>query len=313
MSMNRRERFFAAVTGAPLDRPPVTAWVHFLSDHLPGDETARLHQRFVETYDWDVAKVMNDYRYPVPAGVQTFEDPESLRAFKPLGLDAPCFAEQIACLESLRTGLGPDIALLDTGFDPYQQLLRNVGFAEAPHLWRHEKETLRALGTVADSLAGYIRAVKAMGVEAIFFSINGAIQEGFPRGSSQAVYETYQRPFDLELLRAADGMVRILHVHGAGIDLARVLDYPCEVISVSDRLPGNPSLAELRQRTTTCLMGGLDETKIQERTLPALAREVDDALSQAGRRRFILAPGCTIPSFTPKRTLDFLREYTRGV
>lgn len=108
-------------------------------------------------------------------------------------------------------------------------------------------------------------------------------------------------------------MVRILHVHGIGLDIARVLDYPCEVISVSDRLPGNPSLAELRKITPKCLMGGIDETKFQERNLPAIAREVDDALAQAGRRNFILAPGCTLASFSPQRSLDFLRDYTRKV
>ena len=58
-------------------------------------------------------------------------------------------------------------------------------------------------------------------------------------------------------------------------------------------------------------MGGIDETKFQERNLPAIAREVDDALAQAGRRNFILAPGCTLVSFTPKRSLTYLRDYTR--
>jgi uroporphyrinogen decarboxylase len=309
--MNKRERFFAAVRGGKIDRPPVTAWVHFLSDHLTGEQTAALHRCFLETYDWDVAKVMNDYRYPVPAGVQTLEDPASLRKFKVLGLDAPCFSEQLNCLRSLRDALGPDIALIDTGFDPYQQILRNVGFDQAAHLWNNQAEALRALDSVADTLCGYIGAVKALGVEAFFLSINGAIREGFPRGSNEEVYETFQRPFDRRLLKAAEGMVRILHVHGAGLEMRRVLDYPCEVISVSDRLSGNPSLAELRKLTSKCLMGGIDETRIQERTLPALAHEIDDAFAQAGRRNFILAPGCTIPSFSPKRTLAFLREYTR--
>lgn len=309
--MNKRERFFAAASGGSPDRPPVTAWVHFLSDHLSGAQTARLHERFMQAYDWDLVKVMNDYRYPVPAEVRTFEDPASLGAFKALGLDAPCFAQQLECLKALRNALGPEVPLVETGFDPYQQLLRNVGFAEAPNLWRHRKETLQALGTVSESLVRYIKAAKALGVEGFFLSINGAIQEGYPRGSSREIYETFQRPFDLELLRAAEGMVRILHVHGVGLDPGRVLDYPCEVVSLSDRLSGNPSLAELRTRTNKCLMGGIDETKIQERTLPALAHEVDDALAHAGTRNFILAPGCTIPSFTPRRTLSFLRDYTR--
>jgi uroporphyrinogen decarboxylase len=311
--MNKRERFVAAVHGADVDRPPVTAWVHFLSDHLSGTETARLHQRFIETYDWDVAKVMGDYRYPVPEGVRTFEDPASLRAFRVLGMDTPAFAAQLECLAELRRSLGADIALVETVFDPYQQLLRNVGFSEAPNLWKHKADTLRALETVAQTSVSYVHALKTLGVDAYFLSINGAIREGFPRGSTREVYETYQRPFELEMLRAAEGMVRILHVHGVGLELGRVLDYPCEVISVSDRLAGNPSLAQLRKMTDKCLMGGLDETRFQERTLPSLAAEIDDAVAQAGRQKFILAPGCTIPSFTPKRSLQFLREYTRGL
>jgi uroporphyrinogen decarboxylase len=35
-------------------------------------------------------------------------------------------------------------------------------------------------------------------------------------------------------------MVRVLHVHGTGLDMERVKDYPCEVINLSDRLAGNP-------------------------------------------------------------------------
>lgn len=311
--MNKRERFFAAVCGQIVDRPPVTAWVHFLSDHLTGEQTAALHRCFLETYDWDVVKVMNDYRYPIPAGVQTLEDRASLRAFKPLDLDEPCFDRQLQCLAVLRATLDPDIALIDTGFDPYQQLLRNVGFDQAANMWKHKSDTLRALQIVAANTCGYIAAVRAQGVEAFFLSINGAIREGFPRGSNRQVYETFQRPFELQLLNAAEGMTRILHVHGVGLDLDRILDYPCEVISISDRLPGNPSLAEMRKLTTKCLMGGIDETKFQERNLRALAGEIDDALAMAGRRNFILAPGCTIPSFTPARSLTFLRDYTRKI
>ena len=311
--MNKRECFFAAVRGENIDRPPVTAWVHFLSDHLTGEHTAALHRCFVETYDWDVVKVMSDYRYPMPAGVQTLEDAASLRAFKPLDLDEPCFAQQLKCLAALRAALGSDIALIETGFDPYQQVLRNVGFDQAQHMWAHRAEALRALQVVAENTCRYIEAVKAQGVEAFFLSINGAIQEAYPRGSSRQVWETFQRPFELQLLEAAAGMVRILHVHGIGLDLGRVLHYPCDVVSISDRLPGNPSLAELRKITPKCLMGGIDETRFQERNLAAIAAEVDDALAQAGRSKFILAPGCTIPSFTPKRSLMFLRDYTRRI
>jgi len=309
--MNKRERFLAAVQRLPVDRPPVTAWVHFLSDHLDGARVAQLHVDFVRAYDWDVVKVMNDYRYPVPRDVRTLEAPESLLGYRRLGLDGPCFDEQLRCLQRLRAELGPETPLLETGFDPYQQILRNVGFDQAPNLIRHERQAHQALAAITETLCDYVRAARARGADGFFFSINGAIREGFPRGASDDVHARMQRPYDLEILRAAEGMVRVLHVHGTGLDLARIDGYPCEVLSVSDRLPGNPSLRELRAFTDRCLMGGIDETRVQERSLPLVAAEIDDALAQAGRDGLILSPGCTIPSFTPKRTLSFLREYTR--
>lgn len=311
--MNKRERFLAAVQGRPVDRPPVTAWVHFLSDHLDGERVARLHADFVRAYDWDVVKVMNDYRYPVPPGVRTLDAPESLLNYRPLGLDEPCFAEQLRCLERLRAELGPDVPLLETGFDPFQQIMRNVGFDQAANLVRHEREAHQALAAITDTLCRYVRAAKAQGADGFFFSINGAIREGFPRGASSDVHARLQRPYDLEILRAAEGMVRVLHGHGTGLNLARIDGYPYEVLSVSDRLQGNPSLRELRAFTDRCLMGGIDETRVQERSLPLVAAEIDDAIAQAGRERLILSPGCTIPSFSPKRTLSFLREYTRAL
>ncbi len=311
--MNKRERFHAAVSGAPIDRPPVTAWVHFLSDHLDGESTAELHRRFLAAYDWDLLKVMNDYRYPVPAGVRSLADPASLRAFRVLDLDEPAFARQLDCLRSLRASLGEAVPLVETAFDPYQQIMRNVGFDQAPHILEHRSEALAAIETVAHTTCDYIRAARSAGADALFFSINGAIREGNPRGVSEEVHRIFQKPFDLAVLGAAEGMVRILHVHGAGIDLARVADYPYDVLSVSDRLPGNPTLAQLRSVTDKCLMGGIDETRVQERSLPLIAAEIDDAIAQAGRERLILSPGCTVPSFTPMRTLSYLREYTRAL
>lgn len=90
--------------------------------------------------------------------------------------------------------------------------------------------------------------------------------------------------------------------------MARVKDNPCEVINLSDRLPGNPTLRELRQWTDKCLMGGLDESKFADLSLAAIEAQVDEAIAQAGCEKFILAPGCTIPSFSPNRSLAFLRD-----
>ena len=104
-----------------------------------------------------------------------------------------------------------------------------------------------------------------------------------------------------------------LHVHGTHIDMKRVLDYPVEVFSVSDRLQGNPSLAQLRAMTHKCLMGGINEAKIQERSLPEIRDEMRDAFKQAGRKKFIISPGCTSAPQTPEHILRCVRAVSRDL
>jgi len=57
-------------------------------------------------------------------------------------------------------------------------------------------------------------------------------------------------------------------------------------------------------------MGGLDETHIQERSCRA-AREIDDAITQAGREKFILATRLHDPFLQPPAQSAFVREYRR--
>jgi len=76
--MNKRQRFEAAVNGGDIDYPPCTVWVHFVTDALPGEEAARRHAAYVRTYDWDMCKVMHDYRYPLPAGLETLTTAKQL-------------------------------------------------------------------------------------------------------------------------------------------------------------------------------------------------------------------------------------------
>jgi uroporphyrinogen decarboxylase len=310
--MTPMQRFRAAVDGAQVDHLPATAWLHFGSDHLDGEEAARLHERFVRSYEWDVVKVMGDYRYPVPSDLRSVDGAQALDLIGGATLDTPCFAQQLRCLRQLQSSLGPDVPLLDTGFDPYQSIVRNIGRDQQGALWSHRAATLRALERVCDSICTYIQELKRIGVTGYFYSMNSCIPQGFPRGTNQEEYDTFLRPFDLRVLEAAEGLVRVLHVHGTGLDLSRLQGYPFEVINLSDRAPSNPSVAQLRSFTTRCVMGGIDEGTLPDLSLGALAQQMEDALAQAGSRRgFILAPGCAVPSYSPWRSLRFFREHSR--
>jgi uroporphyrinogen decarboxylase len=306
--MNKRERFMAAVEGGDVDRPPCTAWVHFATDYLPGDEAARRHAAFVRAYDWDICKVMHDYRYPIPAGMETLESPQDMLRFEKQAPATKNYVEQLKLIRTLRADLGPDYPIVDTFFDPFQQVMRRVGFSKASLVYAHEREALRMLEAVTETVCGYMRELAEAGCDGVLYSINGAIAPPGERGVDETTFNTFLRPFDLRVLEAMSGMVRILHVHGTHLDMRRVLDYPCEVFSVSDRLQGNPSLAELRALTDKCLMGGINEQKVHDRSAPELREEIGDALRQAGTRKFILAPGCTSAPQTPEHVWRCVRE-----
>ena len=267
----------------------------------------------MRTYDWDIAKLMHDYRYPLPAGMETLEKPADMLRFEKLPVTTQCYQQQLQVVRSLRAELGPDTPIVDTFFDPFQQVLRRTGFSKAEMIYNNPKEALKMLDAVTETVCGYLRELKKAGCDGVLYSINGGIAPPGDRGIDDATFKTFLRPFDLRVCEAMEGMVRILHVHGTHVDMQRVLDYPVEVFSVSDRLKGNPSLAALRKMTDKCLMGGINEQKIQERSIPEIREEMWDAFKQAGKRKFLLTPGCTSAPQTPEHILRTVRETSRAM
>ena len=312
--MTKRERFTAAVGGGDVDHPPCVVWVHFVTDALPGEEAARRHAAFVRTYDWDLCKVMHDYRYPLPGGMETLQTPQDMLRFaKQPARSLPNYVEQLKVIRTLRAELGPDVPIVDTFFDPFQQVMRKAGFSTAPLVYGNRREALHMLDAITDTVCDYMQELKRAGCDGVLYSINGAIAPPGERGIDDETFRTFLRPFDLRVMEAMQGMVRILHVHGTYVDMRRVLDYPCEVYSVSDRLRGNPSLAELRAMTGKCLMGGINEKKIQESSPAEIREEIRDAVRQASKRTFILSPGCTSAPQTPEHILRCVRETSRAM
>ena len=311
--MNKKERFLAAVRGAPVDFPPTVAWCNFATDALDGKENARRQLAFQEALDWDLCKVMNDYRLAPPAGIETIETPADMLRFAKQSMSDRIFAEQLECLRIMRARLGPDVPLIDTLFEPFFSLLFAVGFSRAAFIRSHPKEAASMLATLTDTFVDYIAEIRIVPVDGVLYATNACILAPSSRGISDAEFRAFHEPCDRRLLGAMEGLVRIVHAHGNPLDLGRILDYPCEVFSWSDRLPGTPSIAAVRARTGKCLMGGIDESKLQERSLPEIRAEVADALAQAGgTRNFILSPGCNFASGIATRSLVCMRDAARA-
>lgn len=309
VKLSRHARLAAAIAGAPVDRLPCTAWFHFGVEHLSGAQAAWLHEQFFRAYDWDLLKVMGDHRFAVPEQTLRFDTAPSIRAIASPTEDAPCFREQQHALSLLRARLGTELPLIDSGYSPYQMLLRNIGRDQAAYLWTHQQATLDLLEQICAAICAHIGQLKRLGVDGYFHATDGAIAGHMPGGVSEAVYERFVRPFDLAILKAAEGMVRVLHAHGNGIALDRLHGYPFEILHLSDRSPDNPDLAELRAWTGRCLMGGIDECSFTAASLEVLSGQMSDALARAGRQGLILAPGCVLSPSCSGRSLRFIRSF----
>jgi uroporphyrinogen decarboxylase len=111
-------------------------------------------------------------------------------------------------------------------------------------------------------------------------------------------YERFMRPFDLAFLKAIEGRgeCHVLHAHGEHLYVDRLVDYPVHVLSWAD-LNGGPTIAEARRRTRFTLMTGLDHVRFVESSARLVRGQVRRALDAGGATGFILAPGCSLPTY----------------
>jgi uroporphyrinogen decarboxylase len=289
------ERVRAALQGRSVDRPPFSIWYHFGLQHTPAERVAQAHLEFFDAYHLDWLKVMNDYSYPMPDGVETLSDARDLARLRPLDVTRGSIGAQLRVVEILTPALRGRALFVDTVFNAWNTLKRNVvKDAMEPMMREHPRELEAALGVVNDTLIRYARASLERGAAGILLSAPASAES-----LTGEQYERFMRPFDLALLEAIRdrGEFHILHAHGARLYFDRLLDYPVHAISWADRASG-PTLAEARRRTSRVLVGGFDHTNFPYMSAAVIRAQVASAAAEAGRDRLLLAPGCAVPTYS---------------
>lgn len=102
------------------------------------------------------------------------------------------------------------------------------------------------------------------------------------------------------------------HIHGEKLFFDDILDLPVPILNWWDRSPHGPTLDQVKARTAACLMGGIDQTLVARRSREYLRWHVAEGLAAGGRRRFILANGCTIASWVYPDALHTIVAAARG-
>jgi uroporphyrinogen decarboxylase len=307
--MTKIERVRASVAGQPVDRPPFTLWYHFGNQHASPEWTARAHLDFFEHYDLDLLKVMNDYDYPMPEGMEVMATPDDLKRLTPLDVTRTPLGNQLSAIQRIAAALRGKALFVDTVFNAWNTLRRNlVKEAMEPLMAKHPQALEAALQVVNDNLISYALASLERGAAGIFLSVPATAESVTPEQ-----YARFMRPFDLQLLNAirGKGEYHVLHAHGERVYLDRVLDYPVHVLSWAD-LNGGPTIAEARKRTSLTLMAGLDHVKFPSVSAQVIRAQVQAARAQAGNTKFILAPGCSVPTYSFPPMIEAVRDAARG-
>ena len=307
--MNKFERLRATLAGKPVDHPPFSVWYHFGNQHASPELTARVHLDFFEYYDLDLLKVMNDYDYPMPEGMEVMSTPADLKRLHPLEVARTPMGQQLKALEIIAKSLRGKAPFVDTVFNAWNTIRRNLVKEAMPVLMAESPEALlEALEVVNQNLIRYSLASLEQGSAGIFLSVPASAEF-----LTLEQYEKFMRPFDLEFLRAITGKgdCHILHAHGEKLFLDRLLDYPVQVLSWAD-LNGGPVISEARNRTPLTLMGGMDHVKFAYISAKLIRDQVKSARSQAGKSKFILACGCSIPTYSFPPLIQAARDASRA-
>ena len=196
--MTKIERVRAALAGNPVDRPPSSIWYHFGNQHASPERTAQVHLEFFEAYDLDLLKVMNDYDYPMPEGMEVMATPEDLKRLAPFDVTRTPLGQQLKAIELIAKSLEGKALFVDTVFNAWNTVCRNlVKEAMEPLMTAHPEALEAALHVVNDNLIQYALASLERGAAGIFLAVPASAES-----VTLEQYVRFMRPFDLKLLDA---------------------------------------------------------------------------------------------------------------
>jgi uroporphyrinogen decarboxylase len=328
--VDKKARIRAALSGAPVDRPPIAFWGHdFFREWSPRELAAYTVERY-RRYDDDFIKLNPRATYYAEAWGNTYDRPDTPRQPRLLShaVDTPeqfaalpeidpttgPFGEQLEALRLIVQEVGQEVDIVQTVFNPLTVASRLLGADGEPFKAMARRDPAAAhtgLATIARVLARYGAACIATGAAGIFFA---TVDWATATAADEAFYREFGRPYDLQVLQAVRGApFNILHVCRDHNFLRLLLDYPVTAFHWDVHGAGNASLAEGLALTDRAVMGGIDRRALARSTdRAALAAQVEEALRATGGRRLILAGGCSIDPEAPEANLRAVIEAARA-
>jgi uroporphyrinogen decarboxylase len=319
----------AALGGKPVDRVPLSFWLHNFATENSAAGLAGETARLARTFGWDYLKPQSRaqcfaemwglrYRPSAERAVSfaithsPIADAEGLRRLAPVDPRTGALGEQLEALRTIRGALGADTPIIWTVFSPLMilPLLLHGGRAQALALLRADGAAVeQAFDALTETLAAYARECLAAGADGLFYATNMATRELI----SAEECRRFQRPYDLRILGAAGAApFNVLHVCGNGVRFEEFTDYPVTAFSWATA-PDNPSLGEAHRLTGRAVVGGLPaKPEIASMTAEALVARTRAAIDEMAGRFLLLGPGCSINPDTPETLLHAIAAAASG-
>jgi uroporphyrinogen decarboxylase len=201
------------------------------------------------------------------------------------------------------------VPLIETVFTPLAVLGEMVETPEElrAHLDSHPDLVRGALEAVTATFEPFVRELLHAGADGIYFA---TVDWASADLLTPAQYRAWARPFDLRVLAAAaDAPFNVLHVCKRRNLLFEFADYPVAACSWATTDPTNPTLGGALGRLRAAVLGGISqEGALQADGAGAVLAEYAAALAGTAGRRWLAAPGCSIPPTTPAENLHALRD-----
>ena len=305
--MTKVERVRATLRGERIDRVPFTCWHHFGLEKQPGDKHAEATIDFYRKFDVDFLKVMSDFPYPAPQGLEKISQPEEWQRVEPLKNPFP---EQIKALRLIHKELRGQALFVETIFHSWNVAEKLSSKKDLTQLKENDPKLFKkVLRAISESQANHARLALDAGAAGIFLAVSAADQ----LVTDPLDYMRMGRESDLIILDAVKdkGSLNILHVHGKKPHWDTLVTYPVQVMNYSTHGTG-VGLTDARRRFSGTLMGGLNEEKIASQTAEELAGDLHAAAVAMQKRRWILSPGCSVPNDIAPEVLLRLKDLAQN-
>ncbi len=326
-SMTKWERVTAALNGEEVDRVPISLWKHYhLQDRAPG-QLAEVMLNLHEQFDTDLIKLTPSGLYPIQdygATIRFGTDDDTMplevepvvstagewETLPALDVNKGALRRELEMIHHVATALDGAAPFMMTIFSPLTIAYKLAGGRiSGERIFEHLRESPQqlhaGLATIRDTVREYAAACTEAGAPGFFFATQMANYDAMTREE----YEEFGVAYDVPILESLAGKSRVtmLHVCRQNLMFDLVADYPVDVINWADRETA-PSLAQAREMTDKAIAGGLSLDTLLDGTEEDVVAEVHDAIEQAGRTGFVLAPACVIKGPTPDANLMAARR-----